>query len=52
VMTTYFSGFLVAAEGLLLVYRLRSRPSVVALLAQAVVLAPWGVQPRYARNRQ
>jgi hypothetical protein len=40
-MTMYFSGFLVAAEGLLLVYRLRSRPSVVALLAQAVVLAPW-----------
>lgn len=41
VLTMYFSGFLVAAEGLALVYRLRSRPSVAALLAQAVVLAPW-----------
>ncbi len=40
VLTQYFAGFLVAAEGLLLVYRLRSRASLVALGAQAVVLAP------------
>ncbi|HTU97257.1 MAG TPA: glycosyltransferase family 39 protein, partial [Solirubrobacteraceae bacterium] len=41
VLTQYFAGFLVAAEGLLLVYRLRNRASVVALGAQAVVLAPF-----------
>jgi hypothetical protein len=41
VLTQYFAGFLVAAEGLLLVYRLRSRASVLALGAQAVVLAPF-----------
>src|ERR1700748_584834 len=40
VLTQYFAGFLVAAEGLLLVYRLRNRASVIALAAQAVVLAP------------
>ena len=40
VATQYFAGFLVAAEGLLLVYRLRSRVSVGALVLQAVVLAP------------
>ncbi|MGZ4178830.1 MAG: glycosyltransferase family 39 protein [Solirubrobacteraceae bacterium] len=39
-LTQYFAGFLTAAEGVLLVYRLRSRASVVALGAQAVVLAP------------
>ena len=39
-LTQYFAGFLVAAEGLLLVWRLRSRASVIALVAQAVVLAP------------
>src|ERR1700759_3533523 len=41
VLTQYFAGFLVAAEGLLLVYRLRNRASVIALAAQAVVLAPF-----------
>jgi hypothetical protein len=41
VLTQYFAGFLIAAEGLLLVYRLRSRASVIALGAQAVVLAPF-----------
>jgi hypothetical protein len=40
-LTQYFAGFLIAAEGLLLVYRLRSRASLVALGAQAVVLAPF-----------
>ncbi|MGH2896367.1 MAG: glycosyltransferase family 39 protein [Solirubrobacteraceae bacterium] len=40
-LTQYFAGFLTAAEGLLLVYRLRSRAGVVALGAQAVVLAPF-----------
>lgn len=39
-LTQYFAGFLVAAEGLALVYRLRSRAAVIALGAQAVVLAP------------
>jgi mannosyltransferase len=41
VLTQYFAGFLIAAEGVLLVYRLRSRASLVALGAQAVVLAPF-----------
>jgi hypothetical protein len=39
-LTQYFAGFLIAAEGLLLVYRLRSRASIIALATQAVVLAP------------
>jgi mannosyltransferase len=40
-LTQYFAGFLIAAEGLLLVYRLRSRASMIAFGAQAVVLAPF-----------
>jgi 4-amino-4-deoxy-L-arabinose transferase-like glycosyltransferase len=40
-LTQYFAGFLVAAEGLLLIHRLRSRVSVLVLGAQAVVLAPF-----------
>jgi 4-amino-4-deoxy-L-arabinose transferase-like glycosyltransferase len=40
-LTQYFAGFLIAAEGVALVWRLRSRWSVIALLAQAVVLAPF-----------
>jgi mannosyltransferase len=39
-LTQYFAGFLVAAEGLALVYRARSRASVAALVAMALVLAP------------
>ena len=39
-LTQYFAGFLIAAEGLALVYRARSRASVAALAAMAVVLAP------------
>ena len=39
-LTQYFAGFLVAAEGVLLVYRLRSRLSVAALALQGIVLAP------------
>lgn len=39
-LTQYFAGFLTGAEGILLVYRLRSRASLIALGAQAVVLAP------------
>ena len=38
-LTQYFAGFLVAAEGLLLVYRLRSRASLVALAAMGVLEA-------------
>jgi mannosyltransferase len=38
-LTQYFAGFLVAAEGLLLVYRLRSRRSVIALGAMGVLEA-------------
>jgi 4-amino-4-deoxy-L-arabinose transferase-like glycosyltransferase len=51
-LTQYFAGFLVAAEGLLLVWRLRSRASVVALVAQAVVLAPLipHVIPRFSQQ--
>ena len=40
-LTQYFAGFLVLAEGLVLIWRLRSRASVVALGLQAVVLAPF-----------
>lgn len=40
-LTQYFAGFLVAAEGLALVYRARSRASVAALASMAVVLAPF-----------
>lgn len=39
-LTQYFAGFLIAAEGLALVYRARSRASVAAVAAMAVVLAP------------
>jgi hypothetical protein len=48
-LTQYFAGFLVAAEGLALVYRARSRASVIALVAMAVVLAPFvpHVLPRF-----
>ena len=38
-LTQYFAGFLVAAEGLLLVYRLRSRASMLALAAMGVLEA-------------
>jgi uncharacterized membrane protein len=38
-LTQYFAGFLVAAEGILLVYRLRSRASVAALAAMGVLEA-------------
>jgi hypothetical protein len=38
-LTQYFAGFLVAAEGILLVYRLRSRASVVALAAMGALEA-------------
>jgi hypothetical protein len=40
-LTQYFAGFLIAAEGLALVYRARSRASVAALAAMAVVLVPF-----------
>ena len=40
-LTQYFAGFLVLAEGLVLIYRLRSRMSVAALAAQAIVLIPF-----------
>lgn len=36
-LTQYFAGFLIAAEGLMLVYRLRSRAGVLALGALGVV---------------
>jgi hypothetical protein len=36
-LTQYFAGFLIAAEGLLLVYRLRNRVSVIALATMGVV---------------
>jgi mannosyltransferase len=51
-LTQYFAGFLVAAEGLLLVWHLRSRASVIALGAQAVVLAPLipHVVPRFGEK--
>jgi mannosyltransferase len=39
-LTQYFAGFLIAAEGLALVYRARSRASIAAVAAMAVVLAP------------
>lgn len=38
-LTQYFAGFLVAAEGLLLVYRARSRVSVAVLAAMGVLEA-------------
>jgi mannosyltransferase len=38
-LTQYFAGFLVAAEGLLLVYCLRSRASVLALVAMGALEA-------------
>lgn len=38
-LTQYFAGFLVAAEGILLVYRLRSRASLLALGAMGVLEA-------------
>ena len=50
-LTQYFAGFLVAAEGLALVYRCRSRASVLALLSTGVVelaLFPH-VQPRLSQ---
>ncbi len=40
-LTQYFAGFLVLAEGLVLIYRLRSRWSVAALGLQALVLVPF-----------
>jgi 4-amino-4-deoxy-L-arabinose transferase-like glycosyltransferase len=40
-LTQYFAGFLIAAEGLALVYRARSRASVAALVSMAVLLAPF-----------
>jgi 4-amino-4-deoxy-L-arabinose transferase-like glycosyltransferase len=41
VLTQYFAGFLVLAEGLWLIWRLRSRMAVGALAVQGVVLAPF-----------
>ena len=37
-LTQYFAGFLIAAEGLLLVYRTRSRASVIALAALGILV--------------
>ena len=53
-LTQYFAGFLIAAEGLLLVYRLRSRASLIALGAQALVLAPLipHVVPRFQQKAE
>jgi 4-amino-4-deoxy-L-arabinose transferase-like glycosyltransferase len=53
-LTQYFAGFLIAAEGLALVARARSRASVVALVSQAVVLAPLipHVSPQLSRPAQ
>jgi 4-amino-4-deoxy-L-arabinose transferase-like glycosyltransferase len=39
-LTQYFAGFLIAAEGVLLLYRVRTRAGLIAVGAQAVVLAP------------
>ncbi|MHB1571063.1 MAG: glycosyltransferase family 39 protein [Solirubrobacteraceae bacterium] len=39
-LTQYFAGFLIAAEGLALLWRLRSRAAAVACAVQVVVLAP------------
>ncbi len=39
-LTQYFAGFLIAAEGVLLLYRCRRRATVIAVAAQLVVLAP------------
>jgi hypothetical protein len=41
VLTQYFAGFLVLAEGLWLIWRLRSRIAVGALAVQGVVLGPF-----------
>ena len=41
VLTQYFAGFLVLAEGLMLIWRLRSKGSVAALALQGAVLAPF-----------
>jgi mannosyltransferase len=41
VLTQYFAGFLVAAEGALLLYRLRNRAAIVACAVQVIVLAPF-----------
>jgi hypothetical protein len=51
-LTQYFAGFLIAAEGLALVYRARNRASVASLVAMAVVLAPFipHVLPRFQRS--
>jgi hypothetical protein len=38
-LTQYFAGFLVVAEAIVLIWRLRSRESVVAVALQGVVLA-------------
>jgi 4-amino-4-deoxy-L-arabinose transferase-like glycosyltransferase len=40
-LTQYFAGFLVAAEGLLLLYRLRNRACVLACAVQVIVVAPF-----------
>ena len=40
-LTQYFAGFLIAGEGLLLLYRLRNRACVIACAVQVVVLAPF-----------
>jgi hypothetical protein len=39
ILSQYFAGFLVAAEALLLLYRCRSRASLIAVASQAVVVA-------------
>ncbi len=39
-LTQYFAGFLIAAEGMLLLYRCRRRATLLAVSAQLVVLAP------------
>jgi mannosyltransferase len=39
-LTQYFAGFLIAAEGVLLLYRLRDRAAGLACAVQVVVLAP------------
>ncbi len=40
-LTQYFAGFLVAAEGLALLWRLRSRAVAIACAVQVLVLAPF-----------
>ncbi|MFZ0088710.1 MAG: glycosyltransferase family 39 protein [Solirubrobacteraceae bacterium] len=39
-VTQYFAGFLILAEGLLLLYRARSRAALIACAVQVVVVAP------------